>query len=149
MKKAKPRQAPKKVPTGKKALAAAKILVDGKSTREAARETGISAETARVAAKEAATDPDLGQYLAAYRAKALPKWLEVIDKGAEAALKVMPKSSGRDIAALVKVFGDMSNRAAGEADVTHDHRGQLEGARESLAARIATLADSRAKGSGS
>src|SRR5690606_4068162 len=98
MSKAKTRKPPKKVPTEKKALAAAKILVDGKSTREAAREVGVSKETARTAAKEAETNPDLGQYLAAYRAKALPKWLEVIDRGAEAALSVMPESSGRDIA---------------------------------------------------
>lgn len=148
MSKVKARKPPRKVPLEKKALAAAKVLVEGKSLRQAADEVGVSRDTAHRAARDAEKDPDLRRYLTAYRARALPKWLQVLDKATDAALDALEGAEGRDIAALVKAFSDLANRAAGEADVTHDHRGQLEGARESLAAKIAAVADAGTAGGG-
>lgn len=137
-----------KVPTNVKALAAAKILVEGKSSRQAGREAGTSAETARRAAKATETDPDLRQLVAAHRARALPKWLQVLDKASDAALAALDGAEGRDVAAVVKAFSDLTHRAAGEADVKHEHSGTIEGARDRLAAKLAALAPSGDSGGG-
>ncbi|HEY0838861.1 MAG TPA: hypothetical protein VGD74_01620 [Vulgatibacter sp.] len=137
-----------KVPLETRALAAAKMLVEGKSSRQAAREAGTSKETARRAAMEAETDPDLRQLVAAHRARALPKWLKVLDKASDAALAALDGAEGRDVAAVVKAFSDLTHRAAGEADVKHEHTGDLAGARDALAARLAAVAGAGGSGGG-
>lgn len=149
MSKPKTKPSRKAVPKDKRAKAAAAVLVDGKSLRQAAEVAGTSASTVRRAIEEVKSDEDLAQYVTDYRAKALPQWLDVVTQATQQTLKALPDADARDASAVAKTFSEMVQRAAGEADVKHEHLGDLAGARESLAARVAALSDSGAKGSGS
>lgn len=108
----------KKVSTAIRAKAAAKVLVEGKSTRQAAREAGTSQTTVRNAVAEVEAGEDLAQYVAAYRAKAVPKWLQIVDKAAKQAEDALEGSEARDAAFVAKTFAELAQRGAGEPDIT-------------------------------
>lgn len=148
MSKAKPKTKRPRVPKAKRAQAAAAVLVDGKSNVQAAQEAGTSEATVRRVLREVGEDESLASYVEAYRAKALPAWLGIVDAAAEQTLRALPGAEARDAAVVAKTFSEMAQRAAGEADVKHEHTGDLAGARDALAQRLAALAPAGDKSGG-
>lgn len=111
----------RKVPKEKRARAAAAVLVDGMSLRQAADVADTSTSTVKRAVEEVQSDEDLARYVTEYRARMVPTWVGLVEKATEQVRDTLKEAGPRDAAIVAKTFAELSQRAVGEPDQIHRH----------------------------
>lgn len=111
----------RKVPKAKRARAAAAVLVEGMSLRQAAEAAGTSRSTVQRAIDEVQSDEDLGRYVTEYRARMVPTWVSIVEDATRQVRATLEEAGPRDASIVAKTFAELSQRAVGEPDQIHRH----------------------------